>query len=147
MYPPVAFHFKVAFALPDVAPEDREVRFQEVTGFNKGIGVEEYMEGGENRFSHKFPNPAKYPNLVLKRGLLKSSKLIAWCFNAIDHFQFKPVDLTVTLLNKEHQPSVSWMFARAYPLKWSASDLKAQDNSMLIETLEIAYQYCRKKDV
>lgn len=147
MYPPVVFHFKVEFSLPDSAPEDREARFQEVTGLKKELAVEEYQEGGENRFSHKLPTPAKYPNLVLKRGLLKSSKLVDWCFDAIDHFNFKPVDLKVTLLNEEHKPSVSWDFVRAYPLKWSVGDLKAQDNALMIETLEIVYQYCRKSDV
>ena len=41
LYPPVGFHFKVEFNLPDVAQEDRETRFQEVGGLNKTIEVEE----------------------------------------------------------------------------------------------------------
>lgn len=146
MYPPVSFHFKVEFSLPDSVPEDREARFQEVSGIKKELGVEEFHEGGENRFAHKLPTPAKYPNLVLKRGVLKGSKLIDWCYDAVDHFEFAPVDLTVTLLNEEHEPSIAWKFVRAYPLKWSVSDLKAQDNSVLVETLEIAYQYYTRSD-
>lgn len=146
-YPPVGFHFKVEFNLPNVAGQDREARFQEVTGFTKELAVEEYKEGGENRYAHRFPSPAKYSNLVLKRGVLLNSKLIEWCFDAIDNFIFKPIDLTVILLNEEHQPIITWDFVGAYPLKWSTTDLKAQDNSLVIETMELAYKYFKKKDV
>ena len=31
-------------------------------------GVEEYAEGGENRFTHRFPSRAGFGNLVLKQG-------------------------------------------------------------------------------
>lgn len=146
LYPPVGFHFKVEINLPDTAPEDRETRFQEVGGLNKTLDVEEFKEGGENRFAYKFPNPAKYSNIVLKRGLLTKSSLINWCFDAIDNFIFKPVDITITLLNEEHKPLSVWNITKAYPVKWSTSDFKAQENSIVIETLEIAFQYFTKSD-
>ncbi len=147
LYPPVGFHFKVEFNLAGITGQDREARFQEVSGLKKELAVEEFKEGGENRFSHRLPAPAKYSNLVLKRGVLFNSKLIDWCFDAIDNFVFTPIDMTITLLNENHQPLLAWDFIKAYPLKWSTSDLKAQDNSILIETLELAYQFNRKKDV
>lgn len=147
LYPPVGFHFKVEFHLAGASGQSREMRFQEVSGLKKELAVEEFKEGGENRFSHRLPAPAKYPNLVLKRGVLLNSKLLDWCFDAIDNFSFTPIDITVTLLNEEHCPLLAWDFIKAYPLKWSTSDFKAQDNSILIETLELAYQYNRKKDV
>ncbi len=146
-YPPVGFHFKVEFMLPEVTGEDREARFQEVNGFGKELAVEEYREGGENRYAHRFPGPAKYSNLVLKRGLLLNSNLIAWCFDAIDKFIFKPADVTVTLLNEEREPIMAWDFVGAYPLKCSTTDLKAQENSLVVETLELAYRYFKRKDV
>ncbi len=146
LYPPVGFHFKVEFKLQGLSAEAREARFQEVSGLSKSLGVEEYREGGENRFSHRLPLPAKYPNLVLKRGVLRNSKLIKWCFDAIDNFVFSPVELTVTLLNEEHDPLVVWDFVGAYPVKWSVTDLKAQENSIVIESMELVYQYFTKKD-
>lgn len=145
-YPPVGFHFKVEVNLPDVAQEDREARFQEVGGLNKALDVEEYKEGGENRFAHRLPSPAKYSNLVLKRGMLTKSDLIKWCFDAIDNFTFKPADITITLLNEDHNPISAWNITKAYPVKWSTSDFKAQENSIVVETLEIAFQYFTKTD-
>jgi phage tail-like protein len=35
----------------------------------------------------------------------------------------------------------AWKVYQAYPLKWSSSDFRASDNSIVIETIELAYQY------
>jgi phage tail-like protein len=144
IYPPVGFHFEVIFDSGAEPDSKIDGRFQEVTGFSTEITTEEIDEGGENRFTHRVPKKAKYGNLVLKRGMMVSTGLKTWLNNAIDEFTFKPVNLTVNLLDEEHNTLVSWSFVRAYPVKWSVSDLKAQDNSLVIETLELAYQYFTK---
>ncbi len=141
-YPPVGFHFKVEFSLDGVVEGD--ARFQEVSGLTAELGVEELNEGGENRFSHRLPTRAKYGNLVLKRGMLKDSKLIEWFRNAVENFEFKPADVLVTLLNEEHEPLAGWSFVKAWPVKWVVSDFKAQEGSIVVETLELAYNYFRR---
>jgi phage tail-like protein len=145
-YPPVGFHFKVTVNLSGVSNEPKESRFQEVNGLSKGLEIEEWSEGGENRFTHRLPLAAKYSNVILKRGMFTSSKLIDWCFDAIDHFSFNPVDVDIILLNEQHEAVSTWNLVNAYPVKWSVSDFKAQDNSILIESLELAFQYFTKKD-
>ena len=72
-YPPANFYFRV-----DVGnmTGGSESNFQEVSGLNFKFGVKEVPEGGENRFIHKFPVPAKYENLVLKRGMLIAPPLL-----------------------------------------------------------------------
>ena len=87
-YPPAGFHFRVEFNLDGI--KDSDVRFQEVSGLSAELGVEEVTEGGENRFPHRLPTRAKYSNLTLKRGLLTDSRLIDWCKNAIENFDFEP---------------------------------------------------------
>ena len=49
---------------------DNDVRFTEVGGLSLEVTTEEVAEGGENRFIQKYPGRVKYPELVLKRGLL-----------------------------------------------------------------------------
>ena len=57
-YPPVGFHFLVRFeGLLTKYPGIPDIGFQSVSGINSEIGIEEYHEGGENRFKHKLPNP------------------------------------------------------------------------------------------
>lgn len=143
MRPPVGFHFKVEILLPG-SSDEIDVRFQEAAGLSSETGTEEVNEGGENRFSHRLPTRVKYGNLVLKRGLVTESKLVNWCKNAMENFMFQPADVLVTLLNEEHQPLMGWNFIKARPVKWTVSDLKAQENAVVVETLELAYQYFRR---
>jgi phage tail-like protein len=145
-YPPTGFHFRVEFKFSDQRGKS-EINFQEVGGLNKEMTTEEFTEGGENRFVYRFPKGSKYPNLVLKRGMKPDSKIIDWVRNAIDNFDFQPVDITVSLLNSDHTPLVSWEFVKCWPLKWSTSDLKAQENAIVIETLELNYNYYTQKTV
>ncbi len=141
-YPPVGFHFRVEVALENLPTNDS--RFQEVIGISREVGVEEVLEGGENRFAHRLPARAKYGNLVLKRGMLSDSKLVDWARLAIENFEFVPADVQVTLLDEKHGPLASWSFLKAYPVKWTVSDFKAQESSLVVETIELAYQFFRK---
>jgi phage tail-like protein len=142
-YPPVGFHFKVEFQ--GITSAEADARFQEVAGLGAEITTEELSVGGENRFVYRLPTKAKYGNLVLKRGMLKDSGLIKWFKDAIEDFEFRPADVNVHLLDENHQISLSWKFIQAYPVKWLVSDLKAQESSLLVETIELAYQYFRKQ--
>jgi phage tail-like protein len=142
-YPPVGFHFKVEFQ--GVSSDDSDTRFQEVSGLTAEIGTEELQVGGENRFAYRLPIRAKYNNLILKRGMLRDSGLISWFTSAIEDFEFKPADINVYLLNENHEVTTSWIFIQAYPVKWVISDLKAMDNALIIETIELVYQYFKRK--
>jgi len=139
-YPLAGFHFLVTFMGVD-GQTANDISFQEVSGLTFELETEEVKEGGENRFSHKLPMPAKYSNLVLKRGTMRNTGLLKWFKNAIQNFQFKPVTLNVALLNENHEPVMSWNFVNAYPVKWSVSDLDAGKNEVMIDTLELSYQY------
>ena len=149
-YPPAGFYFKVEFVSVSGASSDTEQRFQEVSGLSVEVETEEVREGGENRFVYKFPKGAKYPNLVLKRGLLKGTALLDWFKSAMySYFTvpliFQPSDILITLLDDSGQPYAIWNVVQAYPLKWSTSDFKSTDNSVVVETIELAYQYFERK--
>lgn len=145
-YMVTGFHFVVNFDTEGKAglrtsDTDPDVGFQEVSGLNASIETETFQEGGENRFSHRFPKPATYQNLVLKRGMLIGSKLIGWFKKAIQDFSFEPVTVTVTLKNENHEPLESWTFFNAYPVKWNIDSFNAQDGKIVAETIELSYQY------
>ncbi len=52
-----------------------------------------------------------------------------------------PHSVDVKLLNDEHQPLLTWHLANAYPTKWSVSDLNATNNAVVVESLQLFYQY------
>lgn len=150
-YPPACFHFKVELNGVDGADSDSEQRFQEVSGLSVEVETETLHEGGENRFEYKLPKRAKYPNLILKRGLLKGSAFLDWFKSAMNTYfivavyDFKPADITITLLDEADEPVAVWNVVQAYPLKWSMSDLRSSENAVVVESMELAYQYFERK--
>jgi len=60
-------------------------------------------------------------------------------------YEFKPADISITLLDEADQPLAIWNVVQAYPLKWAMSDLKSSENALVIETIELAYQYFERK--
>jgi len=140
-YPPVGFYFRV-----DVGnmTGGSESNFQEVSGLNFKFGVKEVPEGGENRFVHKFPVPAKYENLVLKRGMLIGSPLITWAQTSIGQFTFKPVTVVISLMDEKSTPIASWKLINAYPVGIKISDFKGQENAIVVESLELSFDYFDK---
>ena len=102
-YPPAGFHFTVKFA----AFGGNDASFSEVSGLDAERGIVELKEGGENRYSHRLPERAKFANLVLKRGVvLGNSGLGQWCKTVLEGDMsqpIKPLDLDVILLDAEGQ--------------------------------------------
>ena len=44
------------------------------------------------------------------------------------------------------EPLRTWKVAHAIPRKWSISDLNANENSVVVETLELSYRYFTIQD-
>lgn len=137
-YPPWSFYYKVEFG---ASKNKNDVRFQTVSGLSVEYDMEEYKEGGENRFSHKLPGRTKYADLVLKRGMLTDSTLIAWFMDAFRDRVFEPTDVNVILMNEAGEPLRTWKIAQAIPKKWSVSDFNSGENTVVIETMELSYRY------
>jgi phage tail-like protein len=138
-YPPVGFHFKVeVLGIPSNA---NDIRFTEVGGLSVEVATEEVAEGGENRFIQKYPVRTKYPELVLKRGLLLKSEVWNWSRQCIEDFNISPKNVDVILLNMNHEPLMTWHLVGAYPTKWAISDLNASANAIVVESLQLFYQY------
>jgi len=140
-YPLTGFHFLVVFEIFPQVPND--FRFQEVTGLNVSINVDEnvYNEGGENRFVHRLPGRTTYSDLVLKRGMTPVSGITAWCVDAIENFNYQPTNLLISLLNEDHLPVSSWYVVNAIPIKYDLAGLNAEQSQIVIESITLRYEY------
>jgi phage tail-like protein len=141
-YPPWGFYYKVEFS---IGKSKNDVRFQSVSGLSVEYEYEDYKEGGENRFVHKLPVRTKYADLVLKRGMLTDSEVIKWCLAAFRDREFNPSDIDIILMNEKGEPLRTWSIAHAIPKKWLISDLNANENALVIETIELTYRYFTTK--
>ena len=137
--PPVGFHFLVVFELFPQTPQD--FRFQEVSGLDVELEMEPIKEGGQNRFTHQLPVRNRYTDITLKRGLFIGSGITLWCKNAIENFVFVPTNVLISLLTPEHIPLQSWYVINAIPKKITVSNFNAQENSVVVESLVLSYNY------
>ena len=135
-YPPLGFHFRVEFA-----NIKGEFEFQSVSGLNVELETEQIAEGGENRFKHRLPVRTKFTNIILKRGLKVNSDLIKWCRDSVIDFNITPTDMTIILLNEEHEPLQTWNVVHAWPVKWEVTDLNAEESKITLESIELAYNF------
>ena len=153
-YPPAGFYFSVqilgagsVFSLLT----DIDSSFQEVSGIQANFDVEEVTEGGENRFVHRLPRPAKYSNLVLQRGVVTSTSALGeWVSATVGSSLSLPIltqNLLVMLLNGSGSPSILWAFYNAYPIRWEVGPLSSQKNEVLTEKLEFSYNYFQRVNV
>ena len=136
------FYFTVSFLGVDGLSED-DVKFQSVSGLNGQTDTESIKEGGENRFEHMVPTRSKFSDLVLKRGILRpdQSGVTEWCKNAVERQIYKPSDLLISLLNSEAEPLMQWKVIHAYPKNWKIGDLNAEKGEVLLETVELNYNF------
>ncbi|MCH6200581.1 phage tail protein [Aquiflexum sp. LQ15W] len=144
--PPTAFYFEVVFIGNGNSKMDSS--FQEVSGLKVTVETMVKKESEDNIFVHHLPKSIKYDNLVLKRCLMKGSELEKWCRDAIENFEFKPLDIKLSLLsfNSEgvgsHIPIqlAAWSIEKAYPISWELAPTGSGKNEFTIETLTLKYR-------
>lgn len=138
--PPLGFRFGVIFLVGGVIPNPIDILFQKVSGLGASVDTYSIEEGGQNLYAQPLPKRIQHENLVLERGLVVGSPLVIEFNAALSLFKFKPSNVLVNLLDNTRIPIASWLFMKAYPVKWSVSDLDATTNAVVIEHMELTYQ-------
>lgn len=130
-----AFHFQV-----DLGDGGRR-SFAEVSGLGAEVTIIEYRNGDEPVYSpRKLPGPARYGNVTLKRGSLPADdQLWSWIDAAIQGSP-EPRDVTVLLLNTDHEPVRAWRLRNAWPAAYEVSRFDAKAAKIAIESLELAHE-------
>ncbi len=143
--PALSHRFGVFFFAGGVLPNPIDFRFQKVSGLSAEVQTETIDSGGQNLHSYRLPNKVNYNNLVLERGFSKGiipSPLTIEINNTFSRFKFSPSNVLVTLYEDVHGvtlPISAWLFMKAYPVKWSVSTFDAHANTIVIDTMELAY--------
>ncbi len=120
----------------------QEALFTECSGFETKIDIEEYKEGGVNDFVHKLPGRQSFNNVTLKRGMTASIELWSW-LNRLSTKTAKKdekKDISVVLYDGKGGERLRWNLTQAYPVKWSSPTMQTDQSSILVESLELAYQ-------
>jgi phage tail-like protein len=137
--PIIGMRFGVFFFASGVIPNPLDIRFQKVTGLSTTLETEPLREGGQNLYQHKLPLGVRFDNLVLERGMVVGSPLNLEFNTTLSLFRFSTSNVLVTLLGENKLPLAAWLFMKAYPVKWSTSDLDAAQPGLVIDRMELAY--------
>jgi phage tail-like protein len=120
--------------------------FSECTLPNIEWDIEEVKEGGLNTYVHQLPGQQKSSSrIVLKTGVMMgaSNTLANWYVDSMKA-TFARKTVTIKLLDSHGKPLIIWQLQDAFPVKWTAPQLKSDSNALAINSLELA---CGKIDV
>src|SRR4030042_4787290 len=121
-YPLPAFHFMIDWGGSNLG-------FSEVSGLSIDQQVIEYRDGLSPDFSTiKMPGIRKFGNITLKRGIIKKDNEFYDWLNTIKMNTVERRDMTIKLLDEEHNPVMVWSVKKAWPTKITSPTLKADGN-------------------
>lgn len=113
--------------------------FSDVSGLQSEVKYEEYREGGVNGFVRKLPKYVDHSNIILKRGITDSDELWKW-YQDVIYGDFKRKLGSIILIDRNGNECKRWNFFRAYPIRWIGPELKADSNSVAIESVELVHE-------
>jgi len=124
--------------------------FQECSGLEISMDVQEYQEGGRNDGTIQQIGRAKYSNIVLKRGMFFNEQ------NAVENEMWnwlqdivsgkrpaRRYDGIIEVLNQGRDVVATWVFERGLPVKIVGPQLNAKSGDVAIEEIHIAHEGLR----
>jgi len=124
--------------------------FQDCSGLEVEMEVQEYPEGGRNDGVIKHAGRAKYSPIILKRGMFFSSggtvnrDLWRWIQGVVGGE--RPVaryDGVIQVMSSGKKVVATWVFDRGLPMKIRGPELNAKTGEVAIEEIHIAHEGLR----
>jgi phage tail-like protein len=138
-YPLTSLHFEVSWG-----DSQNTSSFSEVSGLTMEAEVVEYRGGADKALStRKMPGLKKFGDVTLKRGIVPAEAgngFFEW-YNSIVAGSVIRRDVTISLLNEERTPVMTWKVQGAWPIKVEGPAFKSTGTDTAIETLVFACEH------
>jgi phage tail-like protein len=133
-YPLPGFHFQVEWG-------GTKIGFSEISGLEAKTEVIQYRTGSSPEYSTlKMPGMRSFGNITLKRGIFAADNEFFEWFNTVSLNTIERRDLTVSLLNEEHEPVMVWKIKNAWPAKVDGPKLNSSENTVAYETITLVHE-------
>lgn len=113
----------------------------EISGLDIEIEAVTFREGSSPDDSfRKIPGLRKFSNITFKREIIRGDNDF---FNWINTKQIGAIerrDITISLLNEDHNPVVVWKVRNAFPVHYFGPVLDSNDGGLAVETLIITHE-------
>jgi phage tail-like protein len=131
-YPLPKFHFRVEWGGTNIG-------FTEVTGLSIETEVIQWRTGADlDSLTRKMPGMKKFGDVTLKRGVFENDNEFYDWWNTVNLNTVERRDITISLLNEEHDPVMIWKLRNAWPIKITPTGLNATENAAAIEEMVVA---------
>jgi phage tail-like protein len=101
----------------------------------------EYRTGNSKETGvQKLPGLARYPDVILRRGVIGSLDLYEWINDIRNGASNAARTVTIQLLSEDGAPVLTWKLSRAWPSKYSGPALDAKGTDVAIEELVLSYE-------
>lgn len=93
--------------------------------------------------TRKRPGRISFPDIVLKRGLSADNALVDW-YQTVVNGAVERKSGSIVIYDQTSAEIGRWNFENAWISKWSASDLDAGTDDIMIEEITIAHEYMER---
>ncbi len=133
-YPHQSFHFRVEAGFSRIG-------FTHVQLPRLERDVIRYREGSDPVDSvRQLPGLLRFSDCVLQRGVIPADHEFFQWMNTTHFGLAERRDVLVSLLDEQHQPTLTWRLRNTFPVGLEWSPLDAQGSGVLIETLRLSVE-------
>jgi phage tail-like protein len=134
VYPVPVFHFRVEWG-------GARIGFTEVSGLTTELQPIEYREGASYQYNvTKMPGMPKFADISLKRGIFTGDNEFYTWITTVQLNKIERRDITISLLNENHEPVMVWKVSNAWPSKVEGPSLKSTGNEVAIESITLVHE-------
>lgn len=133
-YPVSAFHFQVEWG-------GTRIGFTEVSGLSIELQTIDYREGSSLEYQvTKMSGIPQYSNITLKRGIFRGDNEFFQWLNSVKMNNTDRRELTISLLDEEHNPVMVWKVKEAWPSKVEGPSLNSTGNDVAVESIDLSHE-------
>lgn len=133
-YPLPKFHFSVDWG-------GTKIGFTEVSGLSVKKNPIEYRQGASPEYNKvKMPGMTEYGDVTCKRGIFKGDNEFYDWWNTANLNKVERRDITISLLNENHEPVVVYKLKNAWPSSIESTDLSSEGNEVAIESMVLCHE-------
>ncbi len=137
LYPYMSFRFRIEIG------GIMSAQASEVTGLQIETETEAYEEGGVNDFVYQLPKKTKYQHIIIKRGITDRDEMWKWHMDVVNG-TFERKLVSIILMDITDEDKWRWDLSKAYPVKWTGPELRADSNTVAFETVELVHNGIHK---
>lgn len=117
------------------------IGFMEVSGLGVELDVVPHRLGNApDSAASLMPGQKLFPPVVLRRGIVAGDNDFFLWINSAGFNTVERRDVTIRLLNAQHDPVVVWKLKNAFPSRLDYGPLQAMGSDIAVETLTLVHE-------